>query len=305
MTLTRRSALLSLAALALADAAWTSPATADDKIRVLIIDGQNNHNWKDSTPILQQFLEKTGRFTIDVATTPDAKAPKDAWDSFRPEFSKYAVVLSNYNGQPWPERVQKALEEYVDGGGGLVNVHAANNSFAGWPAYNKMIGLGWRDNKFGDRVTVDGGGAIVRTAKGQGPGAGHGPQHAYKITVRDPNHPVTQGMPRDWMHVKDELYHGQRGPAEDMHILATAYSAKDKGGTGTNEPMIWVIPYGKGRVFTTVLGHAMGNEFDAMRCVGFQTVVARGAEWAATGKVTLPIPADFPGDAVKLAEPAK
>ena len=59
---------------------------------------------------------------------------------------------------------------------------------------------------------------------------------------------------------QDELYHGQRGPAEHMHILATAYSDKAKGGTGTNEPMVWVIPYGKGRVFTTVLGHVGGAE---------------------------------------------
>ena len=79
-----------------------------------------------------------------------------------------------------------------------------------------------------------------------------------------------------------------------MQILATAYSDKAKGGTGTNEPMIWVIPYGKGRVFTTVLGHVGGADAPAIRCVGFQTVVARGAEWAATGKVTLPIPDRLP-----------
>ena len=101
-------------------------------------------------------------------------------------------------------------------------------------------------------------------------------------------------MPAEWMHAKDELYHGQRGPAEHMEILATAYSDKAKGGTGTNEPMIWVIPYGKGRVFTTVMGHAMGDDITAIRCIGFRTVMLRGTEWAATGKVTIPIPDDFP-----------
>jgi type 1 glutamine amidotransferase len=101
-------------------------------------------------------------------------------------------------------------------------------------------------------------------------------------------------MPSEWMHAKDELYHGQRGPAENMEILATAYSAKGKGGTGTNEPMIWVIPYGKGRVFTTVMGHVMGNDKGAIRCNGFRTVLLRGTEWAATGDVTIPIPDDFP-----------
>jgi hypothetical protein len=88
-----------------------------------------------------------------------------------------------------------------------------------------MIGLGWRNNKFGDRVTVDDKGAVVRTPAGEGPGSGHGPQHAYKVVVRDREHPVTRGMPAEWMHATDELYHGQRGPAEHMQILATAYSA--------------------------------------------------------------------------------
>lgn len=298
--ITRRTALLALTALAANAAA--RPAPAAETLRLLVIDGQNNHNWKAMTPAMKASLEATGRFTVDVATTPEGKASTATWDAFRPDFSKYDAVLSNYNGVPWPKPVQKALENYVKNGGGLVVVHAANNAFQGWREWNEMIGLGWRDNTFGARVTVDDQGEVVRTPKGEGPGSGHGPQHAYKVVVRDREHPVTKGMPAEWMHATDELYHGQRGPAEQMHILATAFSAKDKGGTGTNEPMIWVIPYGKGRVFTTVLGHVGGgNDFPAIRCVGFQTVVARGAEWAATGKVTLPVPADFPTDKVSLA----
>src|SRR5262245_37943951 len=220
-------------------------AGAADVLRVLIVDGQNNHNWAAMTPPMKATLEQTGRFTVDVSTTPPANAPREAWDKFRPEFSKYDVVLSNYNGEPWPDEVNKSLEKYVSAGGGLVIIHAANNAFAGWPEYNKMIGLGWRGPEFGDRVTFDDAGKLVRTPKGQGPGASHGPQHEFQIILRDADHPVTKGMPKEWMHGKDELYHGQRGPAEDMHILATAYSAPQKQGTGAHEPMIWWIPYGK------------------------------------------------------------
>jgi type 1 glutamine amidotransferase len=266
---------------------------ADDKIRVLIVDGQNNHNWRAMTPPMKAALEGSGRFTVDVATTPGPKAPRSAWDAFRPDFSKFDVVLSNYNGEPWPPEVREALESYVANGGGLAIIHAANNAFPDWAAFNQMIGLGWRAAKFGDRLTVDDGGKVVRTPKGEGPGSGHGPQHPFKVVVRNPDHPITRGMPAEWMHAKDELYHGQRGPAEHMEILATAYSAKDKGGTGTNEPMIWVIPYGKGRVFTTVMGH-VGDDTTAIRCAGFRTVMLRGTEWAATGRVTIPIPDDFP-----------
>ena len=296
LTLMQRMVVVGLLGLGCLGIARSSEAA--EPLKMLIVDGQNNHDWKAMTPPMKVALEGTGRFKVDVATTPDQKAPKGDWDAFRPDFSKYDVVLSNYNGQPWPQPVKEALEKYVAGGGGLVVVHAANNSFPEWVAWNDMIGLGWRDNNFGDRVTMDDAGAVVRTPKGEGPGAGHGPQHSYKIVVRDADHPVTKGMPSSWLHAQDELYHGQRGPAKDMHVLATAYSDKAKGGTGTNEPMIWVIPYGKGRVFTTVMGHVGGGETAAIRCVGFQTTVARGAEWAATGKVTLPIPDDFPKDQV-------
>jgi type 1 glutamine amidotransferase len=277
---------------------------AEEKIRVLIVDGQNNHNWRAMTPPLKADLERSGRFTVDVATTPGPKSSAASWDAFRPDFSKYDVVLSNYNGEPWPPEVRKALEEYVAKGGGLAIIHAANNAFEDWPAFNEMIGLGWRGPQFGDRLTVDESGHVVRTLKGQGPGAGHGAPHVFKVVVRNAEHPITRGMPAEWMHAKDELYHGQRGPAEHMEILATAFSDKAKGGTGTNEPMIWVIPFGKGRVFTTVMGHAMGNDTTAIRCNGFRAVMLRGTEWAATGKVTIPIANDFPtASEVRLFEP--
>ncbi|QDU46535.1 Trehalose utilization [Symmachiella dynata] len=278
---------------------------AAEKLDILIVDGQNNHDWHVMTPYMSQVLENTGRFTVDVVTTPPKNAPAAAWDAFLPEFSKYDAVLSNYNGQPWPQQVQKDLTAYVKGGGGLVIIHAANNAFPKWPQWNEMIGLGWRGKEFGERVALDDKGKIQRVSAGKGPGAGHGRQHEYAIVTRDPDHPVTRGMPREWMHTKDELYHGQRGPALNMQILATAFSDKATGGTGTHEPMVWVIPYGKGRVFTTVLGHVGGEDITSLRCIGFQTVMNRGCEWAATGEVTLPIPKNFPKPDVVSVDPGK
>lgn len=277
--------LTAIAAIVMSTTAW-----ADDPIRVLIVDGQNNHDWRKTTPVLKACLEGTGRFKVDVATSPEQNKPAEDWNTFRPKFSDYSAVLSNYNGQLWPEPVQKALEQYVSNGGGLVIVHAANNAFPEWSEYNKMIGLGWRGADFGDRVTVDKDGKVVRTEKNQGPGAGHGAQHEFVVIVRDRQHPVMAGLPTEWLHTKDELYHGQRGPAANMNILATAYSAKSSDGTGDNEPMVWWIPYGKGKVFTTLMGHGDYS----MKCVGFQAIVTRGTEWVATGKVTLPVPHKFP-----------
>jgi type 1 glutamine amidotransferase len=272
-------------------------AAAEDKIKVLLIDGQNNHNWQATSPFMKKALEDSGRFAVTVATTPpkpkkgEEKQYDEAMDKFRPDFSKYDVVVSNYNGAPWPEATQKALEKALQSGKiGLVIVHAANNSFQGWGEYNMMIGMGWRDNKYGDRVVTDADGKLIRVEKGQGPGAGHGPQHPFQVVVRQADHPVTRDMPREWMHAQDELYHGMRGPAANMTMLATAFSDKAKGGTGDHEPMIWTISYGKGRVFHTPMGH----DLNGMRCVGFITTLLRGTEWAATNNVTLPIPKDFP-----------
>jgi type 1 glutamine amidotransferase len=275
-------------------AACADVKTDGSKIKVVVIDGQNNHNWRATTPVMKKALEDCGRFTVKVSTTPQPTArPTEGPDhvAFPPNLADFDVVLSNYNGATWPAEFQKNLEESLKAGKvALVIVHAANNSFSSWEEYNRMIGMGWRNNKFGDRLTLDASGKEVRAAKGVGPGAGHGAKHPFQIIVRDSEHPITKGMPHEWVHASDELYHGMRGPIESVHLLATAFSDKKFGGTGEHEPMIWTVSYGGGRVFHTPMGH----DVEAMRCVGFITTLQRGTEWAATGKVSLPIPAAFP-----------
>ena len=130
------------------------PTEAAEKLKLLIVDGQNNHNWKATTPILQEFLIHSGRFDVSVTTTPPNKSPTEAWNGFRPKFADFQVVLSNYNGELWPEPVQRDLEKFVGSGGGLVIVHAANNAFEQWSEFNKMIGLGWRGAGFGVKFYV-------------------------------------------------------------------------------------------------------------------------------------------------------
>ncbi len=270
-------------------AAADTPKKENEKLRVLIIDGQNNHDWKTTTPLLKNALEHARIFKVDVATSPPTGADMR---NFRPRFTDYHVVVSNYNGDRWPAETEKEFEPYVGGGGGFVSVHAANNAFSDWPAYNRIIGLGgWggRTEKSGPYVYVNRVGAVTQDMS---PGAGghHGPQHEFQIRTRDAEHPIMRGLPELWMHTKDELYDSLRGPAENLHVLATAYSAPQYDGTRRHEPMLMTLDYGKGRVFHTVLGHADYS----MNCVGFITTLQRGAEWAATGKVTLEVPKDFP-----------
>ncbi|MBA2114350.1 ThuA domain-containing protein [Bremerella alba] len=268
---------------------FSSAVFADDaKLKALIVDGQNNHGvWPKTTQMMKSYLEDSGKFTVDVATTG-----KKSTDGFAPVFKDYDVVISNYNGQRWPSATDKAFVEYVNSGGGFVVVHAANNAFGDWDEYNRIIGLGgWggRNAQSGPYVYFNKQDEIVRdTSKGKG--GHHGRQHPFQVIVRDADHPITQGMPKSWMHTQDELYDQLRGPAENMKVLATAYADPATGGSGRHEPMIMTIDYGKGRVFHTPMGHA---EY-SMECVGFITTLLRGTEWAATGKVTKTIPDDFP-----------
>jgi uncharacterized protein len=261
-------------------------------IPVLIVDGQNNHDFRSTTPHLKKLLEETGLFTVEVATSP-GKGGDMA--NFKPEFSKYKVIVSNYNGEPWSAETQEAFVKFVRDGGGFVSVHAADNSFPQWREYNQMIAVGgWegRNEKSGPYLRWREGKWTHDTTPGAG--GSHGKQHEFVIETGTANHPIMEGLPTKWLHAKDELYDRLRGPAENVTVLGSALSTKESGGSGENEPLLMTVAFGKGRVFHTALGHNNGKDITAQRCAGFITTLQRGVEWAATGKVTQKVPKDFP-----------
>jgi type 1 glutamine amidotransferase len=211
--------------------------------------------------------------------------------AFHPEFSEYKVVVSNYNGEPWSAPTNAAFEKFVRQGGGFVSYHAADNAFPAWRQYNEMIALGgWggRTEKDGPYARFKDGKLVLDNAPGQG--GHHGKRHIFQIDMRDLSHPIAKGLPSEWMHNTDELYDSLRGPGKNIGLLATALSKPETGGTGENEPVLFTVRYGKGRVFHTTLGH----DVEAMRCAGFIATFQRGTEWAGSGKVTQKVPADFP-----------
>jgi uncharacterized protein len=265
-----------------------SVAWADPPLKALVIDGQNAHNWKETSPVLKQLLEQSGMFQVDVATSP----PKGQdMSGFQPKFSDYALVVLNYQGDEWPEDTKQAFVDYVKSGGGVLVYHFACAAFPKWPEYNEIIGLGgWggRNETAGPYLRLRDGQFVRDDTPGRG--GGHGPMQPFQLVVREPNHPITEGLPPTFMHVDDELYGWLRGPAKNLTVLATAFAPKELGGAGEHEPVLFTVEYGKGRVFQNALGHTAKE----LKSVAFIATFLRGAEWAATGKVTQAVPDDFP-----------
>lgn len=268
--------------------------SARKPIKILLITGQNNHNWQVSHVVLKQILENSGRFDVDFVISPEQG--KDM-SGFVLDFSPYQLVVLDYNGDSWPEETNRRFLEYVQNGGGVVIYHAADNAFSKWPEFNRICALGgWegRNENSGPYVYWKDGKLVKDSSAG--PGGSHGRQHEYVLNGRDKVHPVVKGLPLKWRHAKDELYDRMRGPGNIRDILYTAYSDKETNGSGREEPLVFTVDYGNARIFHTMLGHAGATTEDniAMQCTGFQVLLLRGAEWAATGKVTQKVPKDFP-----------
>lgn len=263
-------------------------------IKALVVSGQNNHNWQVSHKVLKQILDNSGLFVTDIELTAPAGGDMS---SFTPDFSQYDVVVLDYNGDRWPAETDSAFVQYVRKGGGVVIYHAADNAFAGWEEFNRIIALGgWegRNEKSGPYCYLKDGELVLDNRPGHG--GSHGQQREYPMHCRNAKHPITKDLPDNWMHARDEMYDSMRGPANIKDLLYSGTTDRATGGSGKEEPLVFTVDYGKARIFHLMLGHCGPTAEDnpAMQCVGFQTLLLRGAEWAATGKVKQPVPDDFP-----------
>jgi type 1 glutamine amidotransferase len=270
--MTRR---LFLAAAALFALAVAAPA-ADRPIKVLIITGDHGHAWKETTPYLKDLLTKAG-MSVDVTETPAKDLTSD-------NLAKYDVLLLNYKdtkkGGPetvWSDANKKAFTDAVHSGKGLVVYHHASSAFVGGDEFSKefeqAIAGGWRRQ------------------------GNHGKRHEFSVTVRKADHPITRGLPAEFRHSNDELYQNSV-MLPGSEVLATAYSDKklDPKNSDKHEPVVWVATYGKGRVVENVLGHDVPAMKDSP---GFQVLMIRGVEWAATGDAKAAVPAGLGADLKK------
>jgi type 1 glutamine amidotransferase len=275
--------------------------------KIMLLTGQSSkyHDWTKCAPMVKAHLDEAGIFAVDVVTSPPRGADMSG---FRPKFSDYAAIVVVYEGDEWSAATKADLVEYMKNGGGLVTVHDTDNAFPYWKEWNEMIAVGgWgfkADGNIGARDITAGpmirwrDGKIELDATTPG-GATHPPRHDFPIVTRAPDHPTMKGLPATWMHASDEIYSRLRGPAKNVTVLATALADKAKfpTATGEHEPMLLAIAFGKGRVFHSTLGHVGPKDtapYLPVACVGFIVTLQRGTEWAATGRVTQKVPADFP-----------
>lgn len=238
-----------------------SPAISADPIKALIITGDNvpAHDWKGTSAILQEFLSEGGKFQVDIGSAPS----KELTDE---NLARYDVLILNYRdtaqGSPesrWSVDNKEAFLKAVREGKGLVVHHFSSAAFVdpNWDEYEKAIAGGWRKQGY------------------------HGPKHVFTVKKTDVDHPISAGMPSEFVHKIDELYSNSLMVPGSV-VIATAYCdpAKPRG-TGKDEPVIWVNQYGKGRVVNNVLGH----DAEALSDPVYRDWFRRGVEWAATGKV--------------------
>lgn len=238
------------------------------RIRVLILTGSSDwsHPWQGTAPFLQGALINTGRF--------DVKLEEEVVGITAATLANYDVLVNYYYGPRWGDTTEHAVEDFLKSGHGMIGIHGVTyGPFFGqaggsateprriegepWAAYMDMLGMTWKIENIG-----------------------HAKRHVFVVQWVDREQPISQGLPPTFV-ANDELYH-KIELKPNVHVLATARDVSvAEGGTGKDEPVVWTVPYGRGRVVMTVLGH----DLLAMSQPGFLDVLARGTEWAANGSV--------------------
>ncbi len=224
------------------------------------------HDWRITTSFLRKALEDSGGFEVKIL--------EDVREFSGQRSADRDVLVLNYNGPRWGQQAEREIENAIRSGKGMIAVHGVSygeffgmeqkggrwvgTNDPGWVAYAEMLGMTWKPENIG-----------------------HARRHVFSVKWTEPNHPIARGLEPSFQ-ADDELYH-KMDLKPTAQVLATAYSDPAMGGTGREEPQIWTVAYGRGRVLHITLGH----DVKAMQQPGFVAAFVRGTEWAATGKVPI------------------
>ncbi len=205
--------------------------------KALMLVGGPWHQTDQAGEIASRVLDRgPGKWTLDVTEDLDALASLPT--------SRYSVVILHTTGhrEALTEAREKGLLEFVEGGGGLVGVHSAADSFRGSRPYIEMLNAEFRTHPRFQELDVH---------------------------IADPDHYLTVRMPD--FRIEDELYLLQGHDPDRGRLLA------DTVWQGRRVPLAFVHPHGQGRVAYLALGH----DLRAWRHPEFQKLLGRACEWAA------------------------
>lgn len=215
--------LLQASVIALAACFAFCAEAADKKVLVVSVTKGFRHAVIPTTDkLVEKLAKESGQFDVEFVKTDEDMARLMTMDSL----AKYdGVIFNNTTGNlPLPDR--QGFVDWVASGKGYVGIHAATDTFAGFPPYTEMVG------------------GLFLT---------HGAQATINVIKEDPNHPITKDIP-DNLVVHDEIYILQKFHRATVHGLLT----QDKH-PNTKQPGDYTIAYcknwGQGRVFYTSLGH--------------------------------------------------
>jgi type 1 glutamine amidotransferase len=219
------------------------------KIRVLLLSGDDvsAHNWREMSETTRQILVDAGKFEVRVCEDPLILESGTALKDYD------VIVMTIYSQRRpvLPAQAQENLLSFVKGGKGFFVQHLASASFPKWEEFGKLCGRKW----------------VMGIS-------GHGPRGVFEAKVVDKEHPITRGM--DNFQTDDELYSKLQGNGK-IHVLVEGDSPWSK----KTEPLVFTLEYGKGRV----VHNAFGHDGRALKNPSVEKIIARGVEWAATGKV--------------------
>ncbi len=217
------------------------------KIKALLITGADVsvHPWREMSETTREILVKSGKFEVKVCEDPHILESAAALEGYD------VIAFLIYTRPTIPAQAQENLLNFVKGGKGFFVQHLASASFAKWEEFGKLCGRKW-----------------VMGA------SGHGPRSVFKSNIVNKEHPITKGLSD--FDTDDELYAKLQG-AGKINVLVSADSDWSK----KTEPLIFTSKYGQGRV----VHNAYGHDRKALMTPNVQKLIARGVEWAATGKV--------------------
>jgi len=234
----------------------TAPAFSQDAskgkpkpLKALLITGGCCHDYNGQKDLLKKGIESRANVEVTQVHSTDTstKARFDLYDN--PEWAKgYDVILHDECSSDViePKYVENILNAHKNGLP-AVNLHCAMHSYRlpGKDDWFQFVGI---------------------------QSAAHGPQKPIEVTFVDRDHPVTKPL-ENWTTVNEELYN-------NLKLFPTAKPlARGRQDIGTKVDdyvVTWTNQYGKGRVFSTTLGHNSETVGDPR----YLDMVTRGLLWS-------------------------